>query len=208
VPDEVHEEPESAQEPAPQNGAVDDDLTLAVEALSAEKGDADVAETPAEPEPAEVAPEPAAETPAEPEPAEVAPEPAAETPAEPAQEPAPVLVPEVSSDIAPAWPFLAHGGLWVVFSGLLLWKMLGIPEGVPTYEATYYPFFLLAGLTLTAVGPFLIVAVWLSLKRRAKSPKDLFISAMYRGAVATMAGVALWWAALLVIDQIRLGRLL
>lgn len=137
----------------------------------------------------------------EPEPAALA-EPETET----GLENAPTEV--VARDRAPWWPFLVYEGFWLVFAGLLVWRLLQLPAGLASYEAAEYPLFLLGGLVLAAAGPVLLFAVWLATKGSAESRGLLFISALYRGAVVTFSGVVIWWAALIIVDQLRLGRLL
>jgi hypothetical protein len=59
------------------------------------------------------------------------------------------------------------------------------------------------------MGPLLILATWIaSWGRSGYSKGAIFVSALLRGAVATTIGVAMWWIALMVLDQLRLGRLL
>lgn len=141
-------------------------------------------------------------------------EPGEEAPvAEPAAEPAPVPqaiafdIP-VSSNVS-IWPFFAYGVVWVAFAGLVIWQLLEVPAGVAVYDAPVYPLTLVGGLALIATGPALIIASWFASRGRVDATSgQLFISALVRGSLATVFGTALWWAALIAVDQIRLGRLL
>lgn len=153
-------------------------------------------EVPAEPSPEpEVAPEAA---PA-PEP-EVAPE----APPAPETSPSPVHHDEVS-----IWPFVAYVGVWLVYAGIVVWRFLSVPAGTAVYESAEYPIAIFGGITLAFAGPLLALAVWIAAwDRKDASRLGLFTSAALKGSIATLVGVSLWWAALVVIDQIRLGRIL
>ncbi len=116
--------------------------------------------------------------------------------------------------VAPAtgvsiWPFVAYDVLWAVFAGILIWQLGSLPEGVAVYESSFYPVAVLGGVVLTITGPLLALTVWLtSIGRPGTTKGGLFVSAMVRGSVATLIGVVLWWGALIVLDQIRLGSVL
>lgn len=143
-------------------------------------------------------------------------EPAA--PGEPPAEPPaiePVVAGEADAIAFPAagtevsiWPFVALDAVWLAFAGFIVWQLTQLPQGVAVYESGIYPLTLLGGLVLTAAGPVLIVVSWFAEKARlAATSGHVFISALMRGSLATLVGVALWWIALLAVDQIRLGRL-
>jgi len=107
------------------------------------------------------------------------------------------------------WPFVIYDVLWLIFAGLLVWQFEALPQGAAIYEAELYPVALLVGLILLIAGPLLIFVSWIASWGRPGSSKGrLLISALIRGSVATLIGVAIWWIALLVLDQIRLGMLL
>lgn len=168
----------------------------------------------------EVAEEPATEEPATEEPAEepvaevAAEEPVADAAAEPAAE-EPAVADETVADVGESaldavsiWPFVAYDLLWLAFAGVLVWQMLELPAGVAVFDSGLYGLAIIGGITLTVAGPLLILAVWLSsIGKTDASSGAVFISALIRGAVATLLGVTLWWVALIVIDQLRLGRL-
>jgi len=107
------------------------------------------------------------------------------------------------------WPFLVYDALWLVFAGVLIWQFEQLPADVAMYESELYPVGLLVGVVLLAAGPLLILVSWVAAWGRPGSTKGrLLISALVRGSVATLVGVVIWWAALLVLDQLRLGMVL
>jgi hypothetical protein len=111
-------------------------------------------------------------------------------------------------DQVSVWPFVAYVGLWFAYSAVIVWRFVGLPADVPVYEATEYPIAVFGGVTLAFAGPLLAFAVWISaLDRKDASRLGLFASAALKGSVATLLGVTLWWISLVVIDQIRLGRI-
>lgn len=151
--------------------------------------------------------EASAEQAPEPEP-EAAPEPEAE--AAPAPESAPEPAPEpVRRDEVSIWPFVAYVGVWLVYAGIVVWRFLSVPVGTAVYESAEYPIAIFGGITLAFAGPLLALAVWVAAwDRKDASRLGLFTSAALKGSIATLVGVSLWWVALVVIDQIRLGRIL
>lgn len=162
----------------------------------------DASEVPVTEVPAEVAPEPT-------------PEPALESTAEPGPAPEPEPAPAEAAP-APArhdevsiWPFIAYVGVWLVYAGVVVWRFLGVPSGTAVYESAEYPIAIFGGITLAFAGPLLALAVWIAAwDRKDASRLGLFTSAALKGSIATLVGVSLWWVALVVIDQIRLGRIL
>lgn len=125
-------------------------------------------------------------------------------PASTPEQPAPSA--DVSRSGVSWWPFLVYLGLWVLFAAVTAWQLLQVPSGAPVYESRVYPYTVLAGLVLTAAGPALILAVWLGSTSRG-GRGGTFVTALGRGAIATVAGVTLWWLVLLGLDAVRLGRL-
>lgn len=114
-----------------------------------------------------------------------------------------------AKDTVSIWPFVIYDVLWLAYAGALVWKFEQLPAGQAVFESPLYQTAVLAGVGLTVLGPVLIFATWFgSWGREGASKGALFISALIRGALATTAGVAMWWIALLVLDQLRLGRLL
>jgi len=121
-------------------------------------------------------------------------------------------VPEPSgaSGQVPWWPFLAYLGAWVVLAVAAVWQLLQLPADQVVYESTAYVLTILGGLIMTAVGPVLILAVWLGTRsnRSASEREGLLTSALMKGALVTLCGAIIWWASLVIIDYLRLGRLL
>jgi hypothetical protein len=106
-------------------------------------------------------------------------------------------------------PFLIYDLLWMVFAGLLVWQFSELPRAQAVFESNLYPLAVIGGTVLAAVGPLLIFAVWFGSWGREGARKGaLFVSSLFKGSVATIIGVALWWGALVLLDQLRLGRLL
>ena len=148
-------------------------------------------------------------TPAE---AEAEPEPGAEpepTPGpEATSEPEPGAEPGMSSARVRIWPFAVYEAVWVTYAALLAWQLSSLPDGTATYDSVLYRPALFAGVALTALGPVVSLVTWLLARRNAVVRKGLFASALLYGAVATLVGVVLWWAALIGTDYLRLGRVL
>lgn len=123
------------------------------------------------------------------------------------EQPALAAVMPVESARVRLWPFLAYGGVWVVYIAVLVWQLLEVPSSEAVFESAVYPFVLYGGLALTIAGPLLIVAVWLIERAGREQRAGLLLSALSRGSVATVVGVAAWWVAMIAVDYVRLGRL-
>ncbi len=127
---------------------------------------------------------------------------------DPSAEPADTDPVTVSNSV-PWWPFVAYDVLWLIFAGALVWYFEQLPPGTAVFESSVYGLTVLVGIVLAAFGPALIIATWFgTFGREGASKGALFFSALVRGSVATVLGVAMWWVALLVLDQLRLGRIL
>jgi len=107
----------------------------------------------------------------------------------------------------PWWPFLAYLGAWIVLTGLAVWQLLQLPPNEAAYESQTYALTVLGGLIMTAVGPLLILAVWFAVwaGRPSDQRSGLLTSSLLKGAIATLCGAVLWWAALIIVDYLRLG---
>jgi len=121
-------------------------------------------------------------------------------------------VPEQSAAAGqvPWWPFMVYLGAWVVLAAAAVWQLLQLPADQVVYESPTYVMTILGGLIMTATGPLLILAVWLA-TRANRSPQErhgLLTSALMKGALVTLIGAIIWWASLVIIDYLRLGRLL
>ena len=130
----------------------------------------------------------------------------APTPSEPE-----VVAPEAGplpGATVPTWPFYAYLGAWVVLASVAVWQLLELPDAVTAYESQAYGFTVLGGLTMTAVGPLLILAVWFTVRnsRSEGNRSGLLTSALLKGASTTLIGAVIWWAALIAVDYIRLGQ--
>lgn len=105
-----------------------------------------------------------------------------------------------------SWPFLAYLAIWAVFAGLTAWQLVQLPAATPTVEAPVYPYTVLAGMVLTSAGPALVLMVWLGSLNGSSGKGARFVDALLKGSVATVVGVMLWWASLVALDVLRLGR--
>lgn len=109
----------------------------------------------------------------------------------------------------PVWPFVAYDVVWAAFSAYLIWQLEMLPSDTAIFDARIYPYAVLGGVVLTMAGPLLLLVVWIASWGSPGTTKGgLFVSSLTRGSVATLLGVLMWWGALMVLDQIRLGRLL
>lgn len=104
-------------------------------------------------------------------------------------------------------PFALYLGLWVTLAGLSAYFLHGATLDEPARWLPEYEPLLWAGVSLTALGPVLSLAVWLV--SRARRPKGerrgLFASAMTRGALVTFFGVLLWLGTLFVLELLATG---
>lgn len=151
--------------------------------------------------------DPAAETVAEPAAAaeaEVA-EPVVVEPAvaEPAiVEPAAAREPSV-----PWWPFVAYLMTWVAYAAGLVIVLRSVADGTAVTDAAVYPTVLFVGILLAVCGPALTLGIWASAATRSQERGSwLFAAVAMRGALATLAGTIIWWAALVLVDVLRTGR--
>jgi len=144
---------------------------------------------------------PATEGPTEDATADPAAEPAGDAPAQ--------SIPQLHPDPVSPWPFAAYVTLWLAFAGWVVWRFSQVPGGEAVFEASAYPISMLGGLILAIAGPVLTVAVWIaSWGAPGHTKVEVLSSAAIKGAIATLAGVALWWLALVIVDQVRMGRVL
>lgn len=119
-----------------------------------------------------------------------------------------VAFPQAREALVSIWPFVVYDLVWLAFAGVVVWQLLQVPPGAAVYDSPIYPFTIIGGLVLTAMGPVLIVGAWLFERGRSEAASgQLLLSSLMRGSVATLLGVALWWTALITLDQLRLGRL-
>jgi hypothetical protein len=106
------------------------------------------------------------------------------------------------------WPFIGYILVWLGAAGYAVWQLEGLPAGQAAYETNFYSTAMLVGLSLLAAGPVLILIVWLAswIGRKGARIGLMFISALLKGASATLIGAMIWIGALLLIDYLRLGR--
>jgi hypothetical protein len=106
------------------------------------------------------------------------------------------------------WPFVGYIVVWLGVAAYAVWQLEQLPTGLAAYETNFYSMTMLGGLALLAVGPVLILVVWLAswIGRKGARIGLMFISALMKGALATMLGAMIWMGALLLVDYLRLGR--
>lgn len=125
--------------------------------------------------------------------------------------PQPAVGPEApcrpKNSYLPGWPFLLYLMAWAALAAATVVLLTGPNASDIPVEDPFYPNVLLAGLALVGFGPVLSIAVWLVARARA-APEcrgGLLTTSLVRGASATLFGVVAWWAALLLVDALRLG---
>lgn len=106
------------------------------------------------------------------------------------------------------WPFVGYVVVWLGAAAYAVWQLQQLPAGQAAYETNFYSMSVLAGLVLLAAGPVLLLIVWLAswIGRQGARIGLMFISALVKGAAATLLGALIWMGALLLIDYLRLGR--
>jgi hypothetical protein len=112
-----------------------------------------------------------------------------------------------TSSHLPGWPFLLYLTAWAALAAATIVLLTGPGAATVPVDDPSYPGLLLAGLTLAACGPVLSLVTWLVAWARAvpECRGGLLTIALVRGASATLFGVVAWWAALLLVDALRLG---
>ena len=106
------------------------------------------------------------------------------------------------------WPFVGYIVVWLGAAGYAVWQLQQLPAGQAAYETNFYTMSMLGGLALLAVGPVLLLIVWLAswIGRENRRIGLMFISALLKGALATLIGALIWIGALMLVDYLRLGR--
>lgn len=106
------------------------------------------------------------------------------------------------------WPFVVYVVVWVLGAAYAVWQLQQLPAGQAAYETAFYSTATLIGLGLLGVGPVLLLVVWFAswVGREGSRVGLLFISALLKGAAATLLGAIIWIAALAIIDYLRLGH--
>jgi hypothetical protein len=105
------------------------------------------------------------------------------------------------------WPFLLYLMAWAGLAATTIVLLSGPDSAAVPVDDPSYPILLLVGLTLAVCGPVLSLVVWVVARARAvpECRGGLLTTALVRGASATLFGVVAWWAALLLVDALRLG---
>ena len=106
------------------------------------------------------------------------------------------------------WPFVGYVVVWLGAAAYAVWQLQLLPAGQVAYETNLYMMSMAGGLMLLVAGPVLILVVWLAswIGRKGRRIGLMFISALVKGAAATMLGALIWIAAILITDYLRLGR--
>lgn len=106
------------------------------------------------------------------------------------------------------WPFIAYIVVWLGAAAYAVWQLQQLPPGVTAYETNFYTMSMLGGLVLLAAGPVLLLIVWLAswIGHKGARVGLMFISALMKGALATLIGAVIWIGAIVLVDYLRLGR--
>ena len=106
------------------------------------------------------------------------------------------------------WPFVAYVVVWLAAAAYAVWQLEQLPTGLAAYETNFYSMSERAGARTSGVGPVLILVVWFAswIGRQGARIGLMFISALLKGAAATLVGAVIWIGALLIVDYLRLGR--
>ena len=114
-----------------------------------------------------------------------------------------------SSSVA-NWPFVLYVALWFAAAGIGVWEFLQVPAGQAIFDSGFYVTSVIVGLGLLALGPVILLVVWVVTLFTREDARGgvLFISALIKGASATLLGAIIWMGALMLIDFLRVGRLL
>jgi hypothetical protein len=134
----------------------------------------------------------------------------AEEPAVRAEMDEPILLaPPERKDRTLSVPFYVYLGVWFVFSVAMVLVLQAAAITGTLDRAPEYPMFVLGGLVLTVIGPVLTLFVFaISWWGKPKGERrGLFATAMLRGSLATFAGVAMWYVAIIVLNYLKTGRL-
>lgn len=109
----------------------------------------------------------------------------------------------------PAWPFVLYLVTWAGLAATTVLLLTNPGAASVPVEDPVYPTLLLAGLVLVGCGPVLSLAVWLMARARAlpECRGGLLTASLVRGASAALFGAVAWWAALLLVDALRLGMI-
>ena len=106
------------------------------------------------------------------------------------------------------WPFVGYVVVWLGAAGYSVYQLRDTPIGQGVYETNLYRMSMLGGLSLLAAGPALLLIVWLAswIGRKNRRIGLMFISALVKGATATLLGAIIWIGAIVLIDYLRFGR--
>jgi hypothetical protein len=119
-----------------------------------------------------------------------------------------VAVPEGVRTKVSWWPFIGYMVVWLGAAAYAVWQLQMLPTGQAAYESDFYSQTMLGGLVLLGMGPVLLLVVWLAswIGHHGAKIGSMFISALIKGATATLFGAVVWMGALMLIDYLRLGR--
>ena len=106
------------------------------------------------------------------------------------------------------WPFVGYIVVWLAAAAYVVYELRLTPIGQGVYETDLYRWSMLGGLILLALGPLLLLIVWLAswIGRENRRIGLMFISAFVKGATATFIGAIIWIGAIVLIDYLRFGR--
>lgn len=143
---------------------------------------------------------------------------ASDPPAAPAEEETPVPAALDAPEEEPASAEAAGGGVtwvpyalylaaWLVLAGASAYLLKDASPAGPARWMPAYPVVVWIGVGLTALGPLLSIGVWLVARKRrsAHDRRGLLTTALIRGAVTAVFGVAVWAATIYVLELIAAG---
>lgn len=107
------------------------------------------------------------------------------------------------------WPFIVYLGAWLVFAGVYVWQFIELPAERAVFDQPVYGLFVAMGIGLAVTGPVVALVTWMtSWGKQDATKSDLLVSALVRGSIVTFGGVSIWWLAYILVDLMRLGRVL
>lgn len=104
-------------------------------------------------------------------------------------------------------PYALYLAAWLALAGASAYLLKDASPAGPARWMPAYPVVVWVGVGLTALGPLLSIGVWLVARKRrsAHERRGLLTTALIRGAVTAVFGVAVWAATIYVLELIAAG---